>query len=127
MAALAAAILIGLQLSADYWAFLYLAWIVPLVGLSLLADRGAAAELVDAGRIRSRAPSPAPVDGWMSASVAGAPRDAGPKLDGFDGLRALGGAERRQLPRGAVERSSRTPAWLAPLLWELRAASRSSS
>ena len=32
MAALAAAILIGLQLSADYWAFLYLAWIMPLVG-----------------------------------------------------------------------------------------------
>jgi hypothetical protein len=37
-----AAILLGLQLSADYWAFLYLAWIIPLVGVSLLADRGAA-------------------------------------------------------------------------------------
>ena len=45
MAALTAAILIGLQLSADYWAFLYLAWIMPMVGVSLLADRGAAAEL----------------------------------------------------------------------------------
>jgi hypothetical protein len=46
MAALTAAILIGLQLSADYWAFLYLAWFVPTVGVSLLADRGTAAETV---------------------------------------------------------------------------------
>ena len=38
MAALMAAILIALQLSADYWAFLYLAWVVPLVCVSLLAD-----------------------------------------------------------------------------------------
>ena len=38
MAALSAAILIALQLVANYWAFLYLAWIVPLVGLSLLAQ-----------------------------------------------------------------------------------------
>jgi Glycosyltransferase family 87 len=51
MAALAAAILIGLQLSADYWAFLYLAWIMPLVGVSLLADRAGAAETVEA-RVR---------------------------------------------------------------------------
>ena len=33
MAALCAAILIGLQLSADYWAFLYLAWVMPLLAL----------------------------------------------------------------------------------------------
>ena len=38
MAALSAAILIGLQLSADYWAFLYLAWAMPLIGCSVLAD-----------------------------------------------------------------------------------------
>lgn len=38
MAALMAAILIGLELTADYWAFLYLTWLVPVVGLSLLAD-----------------------------------------------------------------------------------------
>ncbi len=38
MAALAAAVLLGLQLAADYWAFLYLAWIVPLIALSVLAD-----------------------------------------------------------------------------------------
>jgi uncharacterized membrane protein len=35
MAALSAAILIGLQLSADYWAFLYVVWFVPLVCVSL--------------------------------------------------------------------------------------------
>ncbi len=38
MAALAAAILIGLQLAADYWAFLYLVWIAPVLCASLLAD-----------------------------------------------------------------------------------------
>jgi hypothetical protein len=38
MAALLAAILIALQLAADYWAFLYLTWLMPLVGLSLLSD-----------------------------------------------------------------------------------------
>ena len=60
MAALIAAILIGLQLSADYWAFLYLAWIVPMVGVSLLADRGAAAELPEAATSVSRVGAPAP-------------------------------------------------------------------
>ncbi len=39
MAALTAAILIGLQLSADYWAFLYLVWVAPLVCAALYADR----------------------------------------------------------------------------------------
>jgi Glycosyltransferase family 87 len=38
VAALAAAILIGLQLAANYWDFLYLAWILPLAGMSLFAD-----------------------------------------------------------------------------------------
>jgi hypothetical protein len=38
VAALAAAILIGLQLSANYWAFLYLVWVVPLLCMSLLAS-----------------------------------------------------------------------------------------
>jgi Glycosyltransferase family 87 len=42
MAALCAAILIGLQLSADYWAFLYLAWVMPLIGSSVLAGPAAA-------------------------------------------------------------------------------------
>jgi hypothetical protein len=60
MAALAGAILIGLQLSADYWAFLYLAWLVPLVGVSLLADRGAAEQLAEPATSLSRVPAPAP-------------------------------------------------------------------
>jgi Glycosyltransferase family 87 len=60
MAALAAAILVGLQLSADYWAFLYLAWIVPMVGVSLLADRGAAAEPAEARASVNRVGAPAP-------------------------------------------------------------------
>jgi Glycosyltransferase family 87 len=61
MAALVAAILIGLQLSADYWAFLYLAWIMPMAGVSLLADRGSAAELAEA---------PAPVRGVPAPAAA---------------------------------------------------------
>jgi hypothetical protein len=39
MAALTAAILIGLQLAADYWAFLYLSWVAPALCLSLLAQQ----------------------------------------------------------------------------------------
>jgi hypothetical protein len=38
MAALMAAILLGLQLSAVYWTFLYVAWVAPLIVLSLLSD-----------------------------------------------------------------------------------------
>jgi hypothetical protein len=48
MAALAAAILIGLQLAADYWAFLYLAWLLPLIVFSLLADRDPVAQPAEA-------------------------------------------------------------------------------
>jgi hypothetical protein len=36
ISALAAAVLIGLQLTADYWAFLYVVWVVPLLCLSVL-------------------------------------------------------------------------------------------
>jgi hypothetical protein len=39
MAALTASVLIGLQLTADYWAFLYLVWFVPLISGALYADR----------------------------------------------------------------------------------------
>jgi hypothetical protein len=55
VAALSAAVLLGLQLAADYWAFLYLVWIVPLVGISLLAapvtPAQHAPELAGRGRI----------------------------------------------------------------------------
>ena len=40
IAALVAAVLIGMQLAADYWAFLYLVWIVPGLCMSLLAEPG---------------------------------------------------------------------------------------
>lgn len=36
LAALAAAVLIALQLSADFWSFLYLAWVAPLLSISVL-------------------------------------------------------------------------------------------
>jgi hypothetical protein len=39
VAAISAAILIGLQLTADYWAFLYLVWVVPPLCLSVLESR----------------------------------------------------------------------------------------
>jgi hypothetical protein len=54
MAALSVAILISLQLAANYWSFFYLAWIMPLVGLSLLAE-GVPATALAPGRV------PAPV------------------------------------------------------------------
>ncbi len=58
MAALSAAILIGLQLSADYWAFLYLTWIVPLLACSVLSQPAGAAAAdasaaVTAGRLKA--------------------------------------------------------------------------
>lgn len=37
MAALSAAVLIGLELTGNYWAFLYLVWVVPLVLVSVLS------------------------------------------------------------------------------------------
>jgi len=58
MAALSAAILIGLQLSADYWAFLYLAWVLPLAVVSLLADSRASAQAVEACLAIGAAPEP---------------------------------------------------------------------
>lgn len=60
MAALAAAILIGLQLTADYWAFLYLVWVVPLVSGALFADR-AQEEPIGSRAIVPRALEPAAV------------------------------------------------------------------
>jgi hypothetical protein len=61
MAGLVAAILIGLQLAADYWAFLYLVWVVPLACSALLADR-TVAQTADARATfpRSLDPVPAP-------------------------------------------------------------------
>ena len=38
IAAAAAATLIAVQLVADYWAFLYLAWVIPLLALTVFAQ-----------------------------------------------------------------------------------------
>ncbi len=46
MAALCAAVLLGLQLAANYWAFLYLVWVVPLLCMSLLASNRPESSLV---------------------------------------------------------------------------------
>jgi|GEM_PF-2809979 len=63
MAALSAAILLGLQVTADYWSFLYLVWIVPLVGVSLLSEPVCAAEQapVSSPAPLTRALAPEPV------------------------------------------------------------------
>jgi hypothetical protein len=47
MAALAGALLIAVQLVARYWAFLYLAWVMPLAVSSVLASPEAVDELAD--------------------------------------------------------------------------------
>ncbi len=39
VAAICAAIMIGLQLSADYWAFLYVIWVLPTLSMSLFSER----------------------------------------------------------------------------------------
>ena len=40
VAALAAAVLVAVQLSLTYWFFLYIAWIAPLVFIALLCREG---------------------------------------------------------------------------------------
>jgi hypothetical protein len=54
VAALSAAILLGLQLSADYWAFLYVAWIAPLISLSLFPELARARAPVPVAREADR-------------------------------------------------------------------------
>jgi hypothetical protein len=48
IAALAAAVLLGAQIAANYWTYTYLAWVFPLIALALLGARPA--------RARARAP-----------------------------------------------------------------------
>jgi glycosyl transferase family 87 len=52
MAALTVAILVGLQLVANYWAFLYLVWVFPLLGMSVL---GEAADVAVPGEVGAAA------------------------------------------------------------------------
>jgi hypothetical protein len=64
LASLAAAILLGMQLAANDWSFLYLAWVVPLIAVSLLAEdipaSVPAAQRVDAVQQQFVAPALAP-------------------------------------------------------------------
>ena len=54
VAALVAAVIIALQLSADYWAFLYLAWIVPPLGICLLGSPAGRREAGEAANSMSK-------------------------------------------------------------------------
>lgn len=56
MAALSAAILIGLELAAGYWTFLYLLWVVPLLVVSLLATSAVPVEATEPARRHAGAP-----------------------------------------------------------------------
>jgi hypothetical protein len=62
IAALGAAILIGLQLAAAYWAFLYVIWVAALMCVSVLGQERAAfephAETTEALDLRAQ-PAPA--------------------------------------------------------------------
>jgi len=53
LAALAGAVLLGLQLCGNYWTYLYLAWALPCAVLALLAEAG------EPSRAPARAPAPA--------------------------------------------------------------------
>lgn len=59
LAALTAAVLLGLQLAGHYWTYLYLAWVVPCIALSLLAGVAKPAEAPARAPVRAREPLPA--------------------------------------------------------------------
>jgi hypothetical protein len=59
MAATAVAILIALQLAADYWAFLYLVWFVPLASVALFGSAEQPVAAHDSVRV-ALAPQPVP-------------------------------------------------------------------
>ncbi|MBS1870856.1 MAG: hypothetical protein JSS99_14475 [Actinobacteria bacterium] len=54
LSALAGAVLLGLQLTGNYWTFLYLAWVVPCVLVGLVADAPALAHAVAPARTLNR-------------------------------------------------------------------------
>ena len=110
MAALMATILIGLQLAANYWAFLYLVWVVPLIGClgARQPGRGDASGGGAGGRIRGAETDRR--DRTMTGRAA--------RLVGFDGLRAVAALSVLSY-HVALWGAFVTPA-LAPLLWELK-------
>lgn len=54
LAALAGAVLLGIQLCGNYWTYLYLAWALPCIVLSLLAEAPSAAPARAAVPVRAR-------------------------------------------------------------------------
>ena len=59
LAALTGAVLLGLQLAGNYWTYLYLAWVLPGIALSLLAGVGEPAPVRAEAPLRARAAVPA--------------------------------------------------------------------
>jgi hypothetical protein len=57
LAALAGAVLLGVQLCGNYWTYLYLAWALPCVVLSLLAEAPEAVPARAAAPVPARAPA----------------------------------------------------------------------
>jgi hypothetical protein len=65
--------LLALQLVADYWAFLYVAWVVPLMAMSLLGEPAPTRRhaVLTARRYRaSQLPGPRALDRLRSAERA---------------------------------------------------------
>jgi hypothetical protein len=60
LAALAGAVLLMLQLAGNYWTYLYLAWVVPCIVVSLLADAPRSAVAPDPLPLRERTPAVEP-------------------------------------------------------------------
>jgi hypothetical protein len=71
LAALAGAVLLGLQLTGNYWSYLYLAWVVPCAIVGLLADAPAVAH-AQAG-VRTLNPLRRNADMRTEAAPAAAP------------------------------------------------------
>jgi hypothetical protein len=57
LAAFAGAVLLGLQLAGNYWTYLYLAWVLPCIALSLLAGAEQRAPAPEPARAPARAPA----------------------------------------------------------------------
>jgi hypothetical protein len=62
VAAISASIMIGLQLSADYWTFLYVIWALPLLNVSLFTER-ATAVITDTVQVPAALPVALPLWG----------------------------------------------------------------
>jgi hypothetical protein len=61
MASIAATVLLGIQMTGNYWTYLYLAWVVPCIVAGLLADgpRPAPEPVTARKKTRVRTPEPA--------------------------------------------------------------------